>query len=108
MDLTRFSPLVRLGVGDFPIGHATLNAASNKGTKHEKMCSDNQHVFIPFAFDIFCFLASKVVDLLRKVQRVMQNNVLSPRSINIVFTKFDFVIQKNITTQLVGFPSIHV
>jgi hypothetical protein len=31
--------------------------------KHKKACFDNQHAFIPFAFDTFGFLASDVVDL---------------------------------------------
>jgi len=52
----------------------------------EKACSDNQHAFIPFAFDTFGFLAPKVVDLLHRVQRIMHINVMSPRSMNVVFT----------------------
>jgi hypothetical protein len=37
--------------------------------KHEKTCSENQHAFIPFAFDTFGFLAPDVVDLLQRVQK---------------------------------------
>ncbi|MFS8022143.1 hypothetical protein Hanom_Chr16g01436061 [Helianthus anomalus] len=57
-----------------------LWAASGKVTKHEKTCLDNQHVFIPFAFDTFDFLAPEAVDLLSRVQRVMHSNVMTPRS----------------------------
>jgi len=53
-------------------------------------------LFIPFAFDTFGFLASETVDLLHRVQKVMHNNVMSPRSMNVVFTRIDFVIQKGL------------
>ncbi|GJS12273.1 hypothetical protein Tco_0369069 [Tanacetum coccineum] len=43
--------------------------------KHEKTCIENQHVFIPFAFDTFGFLAPKAMELLSQVQRVMHRNV---------------------------------
>ncbi|AES81822.1 hypothetical protein MTR_7g100970 [Medicago truncatula] len=73
------------------------------------MCSDNQHVFIPFVFDTFGFIASEVVDLLHRVQRVMHNNAMSPRSMNVVFMRIDFAIQKCLTSQLVArLPPIHV
>ena len=65
VDLTEVSPLV--GVGAFMVGQTTLKAASSKVAKHEKACYDNQHAFIPFAFDTFGFLTSKVVDLLHRV-----------------------------------------
>jgi hypothetical protein len=70
--------------------------------KHKKVCSDNQHVFIPFAFNTFGFLASETVNLLKRVQKVMYgiqkvmySNVVSPKSMNIVFQRLDFVIQKD-------------
>jgi hypothetical protein len=71
MNLTGVSPLLGLGVEDFIVGRTTLKAASNKMVKHEKVCSDNQHVFIPFAFDTFGFLAPKAIHLLKRVQKVM-------------------------------------
>jgi len=109
VDLTGVSPLVSLGVRAFKVGHATLKAASNKVAKHEKTCSDNQHVFIPFAYDTFSFLASEVVDLLHSVQRVMHNNVMSHRSMNVVFTMIDFAIQKGLAAQfIVRLPPIHL
>jgi len=100
--LTEVSPHVGLEVRAFTVGQAALKAASSKVAKHEKACSDNQHAFIPFVFDTFSFLAPEVVDLLHIVQRVMRNNVMSPRSMNVVFTMIDFVIQKSLTMQLLS------
>jgi len=85
---------VYLFLPHFFLNFRLIKAASSKVAKYEKMCSDNQHAFIPFAFDTFDFLAPEVVDLLRRVQMVMHNNVMSPRSMNIVFTRIDFAIQK--------------
>jgi len=96
VNLTGVLPLLGLGVGAFTVGQAALKAASSKVAKHEKTCADNQHAFIPFAFDTFGFLASEVVDLLHRVQRVMYNNVMSPRSMNVVFTRIGFAIQKGL------------
>lgn len=50
-----------------------------------------------FAFDTFDFLVSEVVDLPHRVQRAMHNNVMTLKSINIVFTKIGFAIQKVLT-----------
>jgi len=66
--------------------------------KHEKACSDHQHVFISFIFDIFDFLAPDVIDLQHKVQSVMHKNVMYPGFINIVFTMIDFAIKKHLAT----------
>jgi hypothetical protein len=57
VDLTRVSLHVGLWVGAFTVGQTTLKDAPRKVVKHEKTCSDNQHVFIPFDFDTFGFLA---------------------------------------------------
>ena len=109
VDLTGVSPLVRLGVRPFTVGQAALKVSSNKVTKHEKACYDNQHAFILFAFDTFGFLAPEAVGLLHKVQKVMHSNVMSPRSMNIVFTRIGFAIQKGLAAQLVArLPSIQV
>jgi hypothetical protein len=109
VDLTEVSPLVGLGSEDFTAGNAALKAASSKVAKHEKACSDNQHVFIPFAFDTFDFLAPEAVDLLKRVQRVMHINIVSPRSLNAFFRRICFVIQKDLAAQLiVRIPFIHV
>jgi hypothetical protein len=69
--------------------------------KHEKACSDNQHAFIPFAFDTFGFLAPDVVDLLQRVQKNM-HNVVFPRSMDVVFKRITFAIQKGLAAQLVA------
>ncbi|KAK2420855.1 hypothetical protein QL285_031545 [Trifolium repens] len=60
-DLTGVSPLVGLTTRDFAVGQAALKAASSKVAKHERVCSENQHVFIPFAFETFGFLASEAL-----------------------------------------------
>ncbi|GJT16820.1 retrovirus-related pol polyprotein from transposon TNT 1-94 [Tanacetum coccineum] len=81
---------------------AALKASSCKVTKHEKACIENQHVFIPFAFDTFGFLAPEAVELLNRVQRVMNSNVMTPRSTNVVFHRIIFAIQKGLVAQLVA------
>ncbi|GKE50460.1 hypothetical protein Tco_1481718 [Tanacetum coccineum] len=68
VDLTRVSPLVGLSSQGFIVGQAALKAASCNMTKHEKACIENQHVFIPFAFDTFGFLAPEAVELLNRIQ----------------------------------------
>ena len=90
-----------LCIRPFTVGHAVVKAASSKVAKHEKACSNNQHAFLPFAFDSFGFLAPEAVDLLHRVQKVMHSNVMSPRSMNVVFTRIGFVIQKGLAAQLV-------
>lgn len=40
--------------------------------------------FTPFIFDTFGFLKPKAFDILQRVQRLMHNNVVSPRSMNVV------------------------
>nr|GFA14378.1 putative reverse transcriptase domain-containing protein [Tanacetum cinerariifolium] len=96
VDLTGVSPLVGLSSRGFTAGQAALKAASCKVTKHEKTCIENQHVFIPFAFDTFSYLASEAVELLSRVQRVMHNNVMTPRSTDVVFKHIGFAIQKGL------------
>jgi len=50
--------------------------------------------FVSFVFEFFYFIASEVIDLLHRVQKVMYNNVMTLRSMNVVLTKIDFTIQK--------------
>ncbi|KAL4586839.1 hypothetical protein LXL04_011484 [Taraxacum kok-saghyz] len=73
--------------GRFTMGQAALKAVSCKVMKHEKACIENQHVFIPFVFDTFGFLATEAVDLLNRVQRVMHSNVMTPKSMDVVFKR---------------------
>jgi hypothetical protein len=58
--------------------------------KKNNRCID--YVFMPFAF-----LASETIDILKKVEKVMHNNKLSPRYLYIVFKIIDFVIQNRIS-----------
>nr|GEU51982.1 putative reverse transcriptase domain-containing protein [Tanacetum cinerariifolium] len=102
VDLTRFSPLVGLSGRGFTAVRATLKAASCKVTKHENACTENQHVFIPFAVDTCGFLAAEAVELLSRVQRVMHNNVMKPRFMNVVFKCIGYAIQKGLAAQLVA------
>lgn len=53
-----------LGTGCFTVRQTTFKATLSKVVKHEKMCSDNQHIFILFIIHTFSFLISKVMDLL--------------------------------------------
>jgi len=109
VDLTGVSPLVGLCVGPFTVGQTSLKVASSKVAKYEKACSNNQHAFIPFVFDTFGFLAPEVVDLLHRVQKIMRSNVMSPRSMNVVFTRIGFANQKGLAAQLVArLPFIQV
>jgi hypothetical protein len=86
-----------------------LKAASIKVVKHERASSENQHVFIHFAFDTFGILALEAVDILKRVQRVMHSNVVSHRSQDVVFKRVSFAIQKGLAVQLVAcLPSIKV
>ncbi|KAL6520866.1 hypothetical protein OROGR_017435 [Orobanche gracilis] len=102
VDLTGVSPLVGLGNEDFTMGQAALQVASCKVIKHEKACIENQHVFIPFAFDTFGFLAPEAVDILNRVQRIMHSNVMTPKSMYVVFKMISFAIQKGVAAQLVA------
>nr|GEW42236.1 putative reverse transcriptase domain-containing protein [Tanacetum cinerariifolium] len=102
VDLTGVSPLVGLSSRGFTVGQTALKDAPCKVTKHEKACIENQHVFVPFAFDTFGFLAPEAVELLNIVQRVMHSNVMTLRSTNIDFKRISFAIQKWLAAQLVA------
>jgi hypothetical protein len=58
-------------------------------------CFYNQHAFITFAFYTFGFLAPEVVDLLNRVQKVMHSNIVSHKSMDVVFKRMSFAIQKS-------------
>nr|GEW95801.1 auxilin-like protein [Tanacetum cinerariifolium] len=85
VNLTRVFPLMGLRSHGFTEGQATLKPTSCKVTKHEKACIENQHVFIPFEFETFSFLSPEAIELLSRVQQVMHDNVMTPRSTNVVF-----------------------
>jgi hypothetical protein len=92
VDLTGIFVLVRLTTEDFTVRQMTLKNASSKVVKHERACSDNQRVFILFAFDTFGFLVPKTVNFLKSIQRVIHNNMMSHRSQDIAFKIIGFVI----------------
>ena len=57
VDLTGVSPLVGLRDSGFVAGQAVAKAEKKKMEKDEQACDENQHAFIPFAFDTFGSLA---------------------------------------------------
>nr|KAJ0213783.1 hypothetical protein LSAT_V11C400188880 [Lactuca sativa] len=59
VDLTGVSPIVGLGSRGFTAGHTALKAAACKVVKHKNACIEKQHVFVPFAFATFGFLAQR-------------------------------------------------
>ncbi|GJU98853.1 hypothetical protein Tco_1328124 [Tanacetum coccineum] len=102
VDLTGVSPLVGLKDNGFVAGQAALKAESSKVAKHEKACLENQHVFIPFAFDTFGILAPEAEEFLNRVQRVVQSNFSTPKTQNFIFSRIGFAIQKGVAAQLVA------
>nr|GEU73243.1 putative reverse transcriptase domain-containing protein [Tanacetum cinerariifolium] len=100
LDLIRVYPFMGLSSRGFTTGQAALKVASCKVTKNEKACIKNQHVFIPFVFDTFGFLAPEAVELLSRVQQVMHSNVMTPRSTYMVLKRIGFAIQKGLGRSL--------
>ncbi|KAJ0535373.1 putative exostosin [Helianthus annuus] len=101
VNLTGVSPLVGLKDKGFVVGQAVLKAEASKVAKHEKACLENQHVFVPFAFDTFGGLASDAVRLLNRIQKVVNSNSSSLKVSNFVLSRIGFSIQKGVATQLV-------
>jgi hypothetical protein len=81
VDLTGVSQLVGLWVGNFTVGQTALKAASSKMVKHEKACSDNQHVFILFVIDTFGFLAPEFVTCKSSTKILKCDTMLCPLEI---------------------------
>ncbi|KAJ0924670.1 putative exostosin [Helianthus annuus] len=102
VDLTGVSPLVGLKDKGFVVGQAVLKAEASKVAKHEKACRENQHVFVPFAFDTFGGLAPDAMRLLNRVQKVVNSNSSSLKVSNFVFSRIGFSIQKGVAAQLVA------
>ncbi|MFS8027937.1 hypothetical protein Hanom_Chr16g01504591 [Helianthus anomalus] len=101
VDLTGV-PLVGLKDKGFVVGQAVLKAEASKVAKHEKVCLENQHVFVPFAFDTIGGLAPDAVRLLNRVQKVFNSNSSSLKVSNFVFSRIGFSIQKGVAAQLVA------
>jgi len=83
------------------MGHVDPKATSNKLAIHEKTCYGNQHTYIPFAFGIVDFLVLDIVDILKRGQTFMHNNIVSPRSICVVFKRINFAIIIELVVQLI-------
>ncbi|KAF9592586.1 hypothetical protein IFM89_016037 [Coptis chinensis] len=92
----------RLGNCDFEVGEAAKRAATGKMEKHEEACRANQHCFIPFSFDTFGFLEQQSVELLKRLQKVMDSNVMTAGFNEFVFRRIKLVIQKVLAAQLVA------
>jgi len=90
--------------------NANLDTFGEHAVHCKEFLGFNKHDFArDVLFDTFDFLAQEVVDLLRKVLRVMHNIVMSLRSMNSMFTRIGFTFLKGLTKQLVVcLPSIHV
>ncbi|MFS7915398.1 putative exostosin [Helianthus anomalus] len=102
VDLTGVSPLVGLTDHGFVAGQAITKAEAGKVAKHEKACIENQHVFVPFAFDTFGALAPDAVWFLKRVQQVVSSNTAHVKGHNFVFSRVGFAIQKGVAAQLVA------
>jgi len=96
----------------YPVCHkANLDTFGEHAVHCKEFLSfKNKHDFArDVLFDTFDFLAQEVVDLLRRVLRVMHNIVMSLMSMNNMFTRIGFTFLKGLTMQLVVcLPSIHV
>lgn len=103
VDLTGVSFLVGLRSRGFTTGHAALKVTACKVAKHTNACIQNQHVLIPFVFDIFGFLAPEAMKLLNRVQQVVHTNVIFLRSITVVFKRISFIIQKRLRRYVLTF-----
>lgn len=102
VDLTGVSPLVDLRGKGFTAGQAVMKAETKKVDKHDKACSENQHVFVPFAFDTFGSLAPEAVRFLDRVRKIVRSNISAPRGHDYVFSRIGFAIQKGVAAQLVA------
>jgi hypothetical protein len=59
------------------------------------MCSKNdQHNFIPFIFDNFSFLIQEAVNFLKRIQKVIYSNVVSPKIYECSFSNIRFYYTK--------------
>ncbi|MFS7948371.1 putative exostosin [Helianthus anomalus] len=102
VDLTGVSPLAGFRENGFVAGQAVLKAESKKVEKHAKACEDNQHAFVPLAFDTFGSLAPEAVRFLSRVQRVVHSNFSTPQGRGFVFSRLGFSIQKGMAAQFVA------
>ncbi|MFS7917653.1 putative exostosin [Helianthus anomalus] len=90
VDLTGVSPLVGLRDHGFVAGQAITKSEAGKVAKHEKACIENEHVFLPFAFDTFGALSPDAVRFLKRVQPVVSSNTAHVKGQNFVFSRVAF------------------
>lgn len=103
VDIKGASPMVSLIMGSLKqASQASNSEAATAKEKRSEACKVNQHGFIPFAFDTFGFLAPEAVELLKRVQKVMDNNVIIVGSNEIVLRRINFSIHKGHASQFVA------
>ncbi|MFS7935950.1 hypothetical protein Hanom_Chr05g00409631 [Helianthus anomalus] len=76
----------------FVAGQAMLMAELGKVAKREQSCAENQNAFILFSFNTFESLATEVVGIMKRVQRVMHNNFSMSKNQSFVFSRIGFAI----------------
>ena len=96
VDLTGVSPLVGLRDQGFIVGDAARKAEAGKVVKHDRACTENQHVFVPLAFDTFGGFAPEAVRFLQRVKRVVAGTCMLPTAGNLVISRLSFAIQKGL------------
>ncbi|KAJ0900450.1 putative RNA-directed DNA polymerase [Helianthus annuus] len=102
IDLTGVSPLASFRGSGFVSGQATRKAEAGKISKHEQACIDNQHAFLPFAFDTFGCLAPVASGFLKRVQKAALAHATVFVGHSYVFSRVGFAIQKGVAAQLVA------
>ncbi|MFS8029964.1 hypothetical protein Hanom_Chr17g01528511 [Helianthus anomalus] len=100
--LTGVSPLAGFRGSGFVAGQAAQKAEAGKISKHEQACIDNQHAFLPFAFDTFGCLAPVASGFLKRVQKAALAHATVSVGHSYVFSRVGFAIQKGVAAQLVA------
>ncbi|KAJ0811416.1 hypothetical protein HanPSC8_Chr17g0750461 [Helianthus annuus] len=93
VDLTEVFPLVGLKENHFVAGRTILKATSGNVAKHENACAENQHVFIPLAFDTFGFFAPEAVGFWTECRGSSQQ-FHDAKVQNFIFSRTGFAIKK--------------
>ncbi|XP_076954527.1 BTB/POZ domain-containing protein POB1-like [Bidens hawaiensis] len=73
-----------------------------KIAKHEKACTENQHAFVPFAFDTFGYLVPDEATFLKRVQLVVHSNSTTSKNDNIPFEAKEAMVASGSYWQLVN------
>ncbi|KAJ0789034.1 putative exostosin [Helianthus annuus] len=94
VDLASASPLVGLRDHGFVAGQVITKAKAVKVAKHKKACIENQHVFVPFAFDTFSSLTPNAVRFLKQVQQVVSSNITHVKGHNFVLVGYGLLFRR--------------